>query len=96
MKLTKGEWFTLWRRRNNLTQVAAAAEFGVTEDVVRAWEHDTPPVKRPVPNVLRDLKLKPGEVLWIERRRAGLTLKQAAKRDGVSHVTRIKRERAGR
>jgi transposase len=90
-KLTGGERLWVWMRRVGMRTEDAARYWGVREEVVTDWLKDRAPLPVPLPVAVR--VLRDGERLALWRRREGITLREAARRAGVSHVTLIRRER---
>jgi hypothetical protein len=86
---TRGESLLLWRRRKNLNQVEAAKEYGVPPDRYREWEAD----RRLDDQPRRHLgELKPHEVCFLLRRRAGKTQREVAAAIGCTRFWVIKME----
>jgi len=86
---TRGESLLLWRRRKNLSQVEAAKEYGVHPDRYREWEAD----KRTIDQPRRHLgQLKPHEVCFLLRRRAGKTQQEVAAAIGCTRLWVIRME----
>lgn len=85
---TRGESLVLWRRRKGLNQVQAAAEYGVHPDRYRDWEAD----KRDDPPRQHLGQLKPHEVCYLLRRRAGKTQREVAASIGMTRLWVIKME----
>jgi len=82
------ESLILYRRRQKFNQVRAAAKFGVTYDAYRDWEK---------PGSRLGLRqqlgaLKPHEVCYLKRRRAGKTQKEIAREVGTSRLWVIRME----
>lgn len=78
MKMTQGERLELSRRRLGLTKAQMAEWLGVSIYTYRNWERDTEvsqTTPRPDPQVG---ELAPGEWCWLQRRRAGLRLRDVA------------------
>lgn len=86
---TRGESLVIWRRREGLNQVDAAAKYGVHPDRYRDWEAD----KRDDDQPRKHLgQLKPHEVCYLLRRRAGKTQREVAAAIGMTRLWVIKME----
>lgn len=88
-ELTTGERFWLWRRRANINRAQAAAQYGVGVKQITDWEHDR---REDTPEVPLKASLSDGEHATIQRRRSDLTIREAARMMGISHVTLINKE----
>ena len=86
---TKGESLLLHRRRKGLNQIEAAKEYDVHVDKYRDWEAD----RRPDDQPRRRLgELKPHEVCFLLRRRAGKTQREVAAALGCTRLWVIQME----
>lgn len=86
---TRGESLLLWRRRKNLNQVEAAAEYNVHPDRYREWEADKRTTDQPRQHLGQ---LKPHEVCLLLRRRAGKTQREVAAALGCTRLWLIQME----
>lgn len=89
LKPTRGESLLIWRRRKNLTQAAAAKSYSVTPDRYREWEADKRKIDQPRYSAG---KLKPHEVCYLLRRRAGKLQYKFAAELGVTKQWLIQME----
>lgn len=90
-RLTPAERLWLWRRLAGLTQAAAAGRLRVPlRSYQRAEAGNTGCIAPP-----RAPRPSPGDLCALARRRSGLSLREAARRLGVSHVTLLAREGRG-
>lgn len=80
---TRGESLLLGRRRKGLNQLQAAAERNVHVDRYREWEADRRTEDQPFQRLGR---LKPNEVCFILRRRAGRTQREVAEVIGCTRL----------
>jgi hypothetical protein len=86
---TKGESLLLHRRRKGLNQIEAAKEYDVPVDKYRDWEAD----RRLDDQPRRHLgELKPHEVCFLLRRRAGKTQREVAAALGCTRLWVIQME----
>ncbi len=86
---TKGERLLLHRRRKGLNQIEAAKEYGVPPDRYREWEAD----RRLDDQPRRHLgEVKPHEVCFLLRRRAGKTQREVAAAIGCTRLWVIQME----
>jgi transcriptional regulator with XRE-family HTH domain len=92
MRLTCGELWWLYRRRSKKTQPEISRQLGVTVDRLGDWERDRAREDVPLPPSLGGRPLSHGEVAALLRRRAGIELRDAARRFGISRQTYIKAE----
>lgn len=83
--LSPAERLELTRRRLGLSQAEAAEKYGVPETLWVRWENGEPFQWGPFD--FANEKLSPGELCWLLRRRAGLTMSQVAKAAKVSKST---------
>ncbi len=98
LQLTRGERLALHRRAKRMTQVEMADIYGVGLDLFRTWECDVPDVQDDIPllQVCRtELPLR--ELLFVHRRRRGITLEEISEALGrcVSWVHQAESGRAG-
>ena len=85
--VTNGETLVLWRRREGLNQLTAAAQLDVHVDLLRAWESDRRnPPRRQIG------KLAARERCFIARRRAGLKQREVADKLNCSRLWVIQME----
>lgn len=93
--MTSGERLWIYMRRFDMTNAFVAYYFGVPEAMVTDWLHDRPtaPAWWLPPAVMLKGGLMSHERLALARRRRGWTLREMARRLGMSHVTLIRRER---
>jgi transcriptional regulator with XRE-family HTH domain len=87
MKLTRGESLELWLRATGTSKGQYARAEGVSPNVVTNWINDR------VVGPTKHVKLRHADRLWLFRRRAGWTIREMARRYGVSHVSVIRWER---
>lgn len=80
--LSKGESLLIWRRRQGLNQIEAAAEYKVHPDHYRDWEMD----KREDVQRRQLGQLRPHEICFVLRRRAGKTQREVAAALGCSRL----------
>jgi len=85
--LTKGEKFKAQRRRDGLTHKECAEKLGLPTQTIKYWEDNTPSTPRV------EISLNEGELYYVLRERLELSLKEAAKLAGISHITLIKLEK---
>lgn len=90
-KLSHGETLLLWRRREGMNQLTAAARLGVSPDAYRAWEADRRCWAGPPPKQ-RLGRLHPRELCVIARRRARLKQWQVAEQVGCSRLWVVQME----
>lgn len=77
------ESLELARRRAGLTQQQFADLLGVSPDRVRRWENALScPV--PAPRMPQSVVLESHEWVWLQRRRAGITLQELSDQMGLS------------
>lgn len=86
---TRGESLLLARRRKGMNQIEAANEYAVHVDKYRDWEADRRTDDQPRAHLGQ---LKPHEVCFILRRRAGKTQREIAAALGVSRLWVIQME----
>lgn len=86
---TRGESLLLHRRRKNLNQIEAAKEYDVHVDKYRDWEADRRLDDQPRHHLG---ELKPHEVCYLLRRRAGKTQREVAAALGCTRLWLIKME----
>lgn len=86
---TKGESLLLHRRRKNLNQIEAAKEYDVHVDKYRDWEADRRQDDQPSQHLG---ELKPHEVCFLLRRRAGKTQREVAAALGCTRIWLIQME----
>lgn len=87
--LKPSEKFFLMRRRHKISNKQAAIQYKVTPDVITFWESG----RLSAPNITIRDPLTPGERFIITRRRAGLTINQAAEMLGINRLTVINHEK---
>lgn len=85
---TRGEALVIWRRRQNLNQIEAAAAHKVHPDRYREWEADR---RADIPR-RGVLPLQPREVCYLLRRRSGKTQREIAAAIGMTRLWVIKME----
>ena len=78
--LTPAERMIIWRRRNDMSQTAAAVHLKVSPWTYRLWENGE---RSDQPNVVIG-KLHEYEACFIQRRRLAMTRKECAKQVGIS------------
>ncbi len=93
--LTNGEYLWLWMRRLDHTRASAAKLFGVPPKTITAWTRDRPAPGGATAPAMEVAQIWDHECISIARRRRGWSLREAARRMGMSHVTLINRERGG-
>lgn len=93
--LTPGELVWLTRKRAGLTQREMARATTRSEHTIRAYERDEIRPRNAGAIDLGGKALTKAECCRVARRRAGLSLRALAATLRTSHVTLLKRERAG-
>lgn len=91
--LTKGERLWLWGRRWGKDNAGIGETYGASAKVVSHWLHTLD--DEDVPEVALKEPIQKWELIAIARRRQGWSIREMARRLGVSHVTLINRERGG-
>lgn len=86
---TAGESLVIWRRRENLNQVQAAALKEVHPDIYREWEADKREKDQPRYHAG---ELKPNEACYLLRRRSGKLQRDVAAEMGISRLWVIQME----
>jgi len=90
---TFGEQLWLWRRREGIKQVHAAARFGLGR--TSYWLRETDQIEFELPRWWRyGVEPSVGDLCALARRRTGLSLRRTAARMGISHVILLRREAA--
>ena len=79
--LSPGERLEVWRRRNGLTQLEAAARCGLSHNAYKRFERGEAP-GMPEPLAISLGRLSAGEQCRILRRREGLTLEEVQELSG--------------